>query len=886
MVIILGAFMLVSDCPALNTGSTNSYALGLAALRSGDYGQARTLFESALKDKINLAESQAGLLQALRETGAYQEAVNRAEEFLSSRNDSPLLHLERGRIAEIIGDYAGAEKHLGQTRALAPAGSAIQMNATRDLADLLDAIGRRTEARNLWDQLIDEYRSGRVHGSQGLGDAAVAAWRRGYIRDAKDIFIDATDPKLGEVSLETLTNFGYLFLDKYNATEALGVFRDCLKINRFHPDALIGMALGKKYESDFEAETYTTVALKTNPNFVPALNMLAQLAIEFEDHDTALKHIRAALAVNPRNLETLSLQAVCDYFQGDSSGFGEIESKVLAINPSYGRFYYNLAENLASRRKYQQAVDFNRKAVALDPELWAAYASLGMNLTRIGNLEEGRKAIQKAFDGDQYNIWAYNSLELLDQMDTFAHSRSEHFNFLMPKEDAPVLSSYAPELAEEVFAKLTQRYGFKPDGPLQVEMFPDHAGFAVRTLGLPGLEGALGVSFGKVVAIYSPRARKLGTFNWGSTLWHEFTHVITLQMTNYNIPRWYSEGLSVYEENRARPGWGDNLTANFIQAYKQGKLLKVSELNEGIVRPQNPMQIGLSYYQAGLACQWIEEKFGFDKIKQSLRLFSENKSSEEVFLRTLGLDKTGMDAAYASYIDSRVGDIANHFSIAPQDKTAKGDASDAGPVANKEALLRQLQNNPNDFIANLQMGRMLRKEGSKAEAEVYLKNAQKLFPQFVEPGNPYELLGEIYLETNRVEEALAEYVAWIRQDGNAIDPLKKAAEIYRNRKDSGSAARMLELSVYIQPYDQETLRKLGESAMESRMWPEAIAAYRSLVGLNPGDLAGAHFDLARAFLASGNRQEAKRETLRSLEIAPTFIKAQELLLKISNEAEK
>jgi hypothetical protein len=116
-------------------------------------------------------------------------------------------------------------------------------------------------------------------------------------------------------------------------------------------------------------------------------------------------------------------------------------------------------------------------------------------------------------------------------MEKFARNRSEHFVFSMSKEDVPALTAYAPDLAEEVYSKLTERYGFKPEGPLHIEIFPDHDGFAVRTLGLPGLGGALGVCFGKVIAIDSPRARDQGKFNWGSTLWHEFAHVITLQMT-------------------------------------------------------------------------------------------------------------------------------------------------------------------------------------------------------------------------------------------------------------------------------------------------------------------------------------------------------------------
>jgi tetratricopeptide (TPR) repeat protein len=349
-------------------------------------------------------------------------------------------------------------------------------------------------------------------------------------------------------------------------------------------------------------------------------------------------------------------------------------------------------------------------------------------------------------------------------------------------------------------------------------------------------------------------------------------------MSDHHIPRWYTEGLSVYEENRARPGWGDNLTIAFVKAYKEGKLLKASELNSGIMRPQSPEQIMLSYYQAGLVCRWIEEKFGFDKIKKSLLLFAENKPPEEVFRQTLGMDTARMDAEFASFLDAHIKELASHLNFAQPDPTREaGAADDAG----KDKLAKLLQSNPDDFFANLNMGRLLQKEGTIAEAEVYLKNAQRLLPHYVEPGNPYQLLGQIYMDLNRYEDALAEYLAWSGLDGSSMDPLIKAADIYRIRKDWASVTRMLSLCVYIHPYNQDVLKKLGEAAMGSGNWPDAVSAYRALLGLNPSDAAGAHYDLSRAFLASGKKQEAKREILRALEIAPTFIKAQELLLKLS-----
>jgi tetratricopeptide (TPR) repeat protein len=874
LILVLSAGLFLGNCSAFRQNPDRAYASGKEALRAGDYAEARQQFEAVLKSASGTEAAQMGLLQALRETGAYDEAAKRADAFLAAKESSAGVQLERGRVAVAQGQYEAAEKHLRRAVALGGAG---RTTALRELAATLELIGRRSEAESVWNSIIDLYRRRQLKGSQELGDAAFAAWKLDYHQDAKDIFIDATSPGAGEVSLESLSNFGYLFLEKYNATDATGVFRDCLKINKAYPPALLGIALVKKFEGAGDVVEPARATLKINPNYVPAMNLLASVAIEEEDLERGMREIRRALAVNPNDLESLSLEAVCRQFQGDAGRFAELERRILAINPAYGQMYYILAENLVMRRKYQEAVDLNRKAIELDPRLWGAHAGLGMNLMRVGALQQGREALRRAFEGDPFNVWAYNTLDLLDQMDKFAQVDSEHFTFKMDPEDRPVLTPYATRLAEEVYAKLSQRYGFTPQGPIQIEIFPDHGGFAVRTLGLPGL-GALGVCFGKVVALDSPRARKQGSFNWGSTLWHEFAHVISLQMTNHNIPRWFSEGISVYEERRARPGWGDQLTAAVLRAYKEGRLLKVSELNAGMMRPKHPEQVGLSYYQASLVCELIEERFGFEKLRESLKLFAQNKTTDEVFRQTLGWDTARFDSEYAKFLDARLAAPAGRL-IFNDDKPGHG-----RPELDKGMLRARLAQNPDDFFASWGLGAALHKDKAFAEAEPYLKRAAELFPEFTEPGNPHQLLSEIYLEQKREEDALRHLTLWARNNSETAYPLVRAAEIYTARKDWASAAKLLELSIFVQPYDPEIYKMLGQAAAESKNWASAVSAYQVMLGLNPPDPAGVHLRLAQAWLGSGKKTEAKREVLRALEIAPSFDEAQELLLKLSGGA--
>ena len=97
----------------------------------------------------------------------------------------------------------------------------------------------------------------------------------------------------------------------------------------------------------------------------------------------------------------------------------------------------------------------------------------------------------------------------------------------LQKKEADLLQPYFETVAKRAMATYEKKYKMKLPGPVQVEVYPDHEDFAVRTLGMPGL-GALGVTFGEVVAMDSPSGRKPGDFNWASTLWHEMSHVYHL----------------------------------------------------------------------------------------------------------------------------------------------------------------------------------------------------------------------------------------------------------------------------------------------------------------------------------------------------------------------
>ena len=97
----------------------------------------------------------------------------------------------------------------------------------------------------------------------------------------------------------------------------------------------------------------------------------------------------------------------------------------------------------------------------------------------------------------------------------------------------------------------------------------------------------------------SPSGRPPGDYQWGSTLWHEMSHVFILTATNHRVPRWFTEGLAVHEETQASPEWGDRVTPEILLAVRDKKLLPVADLDRGFIRPEYASQVIVSYFQAG-----------------------------------------------------------------------------------------------------------------------------------------------------------------------------------------------------------------------------------------------------------------------------------------------
>jgi Flp pilus assembly protein TadD len=88
--------------------------------------------------------------------------------------------------------------------------------------------------------------------------------------------------------------------------------------------------------------------------------------------------------------------------------------------------------------------------------------------------------------------------------------------------------------------------------------------------------------------------------------------------------------------------------------------------------------------------------------------------------------------------------------------------------------------------------------------------------------------------------------------------------------------------MYIHPYDAAVHDRMARLYAATGQHAKAVRERRAVLALNPVNRADAHFRLATALLDAGDRPGARRQVLRSLEIAPGFADAQQLLLRLQD----
>lgn len=674
---------------------------------------------------------------------------------------------------------------------------------------------------------------------------------------------------------DALLASGDLALAKHDLPLAAELYGAAVKHFPQDAEAQLGLCRALQNSEPDQSSLAWQAAMKANPRFVPGLLFRVESLIDQERYEQAGFVLEQIDRVNPSHPLALAYRSILASLQNDSKG------AVLCRDAALGFWHENpevdflIGRMLSRKYRFAEGAAAQERALALDPKYLPSRMQLAQDWLRLGREEEGWKLANAVHDDDGYDVQMFNLLQLRDELSKFVTLEDAPFQVRMQASEAKIYGRDVLALLQRAKTRLGQKYGWMPESPVIVEIFPRPNDFAVRTFGMPGVSGFLGVCFGTVITANSPASQKERPSNWQSVLWHEYCHVVTLQLTKNRIPRWLSEGISVYEERQADPAWGQSLNPDFRKRILSARLTPIRQLSGAFLQPETPLDLNFAYFQSSLVVDFLVKRFGFETLKKVL---DDLKAGVELnqALERHAIDLDQLDAEFRADATEQAKQLGYGLDWETYDLSAIIDDDDP------DRLARWVEEHPTSLTGLLALAKQSIQARDWDRAVKPLEQLISLYPEQVGGDSAYLLLAGVHRQRKDFvaeRKVLEDYVPRDDAPATALFRLLELQQLDRDWTGMLTSARRLQA---IQPLSPAMQRARAQAAEELSQWSEMIAALDSLQEFSPDDEADLHYRLAKAHHALKSPQ-AKRHVLTALEFAPRYRAAQRLLLKIVKE---
>ncbi|MCA9061592.1 MAG: tetratricopeptide repeat protein [Planctomycetaceae bacterium] len=617
--------------------------------------------------------------------------------------------------------------------------------------------------------------------------------------------------------------------------------------------------------------------LELNPHYAPALQIIAQNQIDAEDYEAARTTLQQILATNPNSPEAHALMAVLHHLTGDTAAE---QADVTAATKFAGHrpaVYHLIGTRLSRKYRFAEGAEWQRKALEIDAGFNAARTQLAQDLLRLGRESEGWELAEQAHKADGYSTTLFNLLKLKDSMQQFTTLHGDHFELRMEAGEAKIYGRQALALLEEAYALISARYAFEPEGPIVVEIFPRADDFAVRTFGIPDVAGFLGVCFGRVITANSPASRRENPSSWESVLWHEFCHVVTLQMTGNRIPRWLSEGISVYEERRRDSRWGQRMTSEFHERIVSGQLTPISALSGAFLNAESGADLNFAYFESSMAVEFIVDAHGLDALIAVLKDLRTGISINDALDRHCGSIEE-LDAAFPEFLRTAAAAWAGKAEFAVDGLTEL-------IADHPEQLSEFVKEHPDNVPAGMAQAQKLMTNGKLEEATILLQHLTELIPEDNSLNGPRRTLATLCRRMERTEQELQLLNQHVEQNSDDLEALDRLQEVSASNDEHARTISLGRDISAVDPFRTEPLIRTALAAEATGDVNAAIAALSTLLQLQPDDAARLHLRLAKLFRAT-QPDSARHHVLLALEQAPRYREAHRFLLELKSEQEQ
>ena len=671
---------------------------------------------------------------------------------------------------------------------------------------------------------------------------------------------------------------GELALQKHDYALAAKNLDRAAKMKPSDPDIAYMQSIAWRGADSKKAEKLLSKALELNPQHIPSLLVLAENAIDAEQFDQAEEILAKVMQVNLYQPEAWAYQAVIAHLQGHYEAERLLRKAALSRWESNPLVDHLIGKKLSRHYRFEEGAEYQRRAIEKKPDYVDAKFQLAQDLLRIGEDEAGWQMADSVHEEDGYNVVAHNLVTLHDSLSKFVTLQSPGLLVRMDARESRIYGQQVMELLTQARATLTEKYEVQLQEPIAVEIFPKQKDFAIRTFGLPGGDGFLGVCFGRLITANSPASQRDSPSNWKAVLWHEYCHVVTLQKTKNRMPRWLSEGISVYEELERNETWGQTMSPVYREMILGDALTPVSRLSSAFSNPKSGMHLQFAYYESSLVVRYIVDTHGFDVLKKILDDLGIGMPINEALTRYIGsLDV--LDQQFAQYAR----EIAEGYGT---EEAWQREGGDEQPDLDPDDPFAQLiEKQPTHFEVLVNQARQQSASKSWSELLETVAQISQLFPNDDVPLSVLSLQARAYRGQGDTENERATLELLAQRSSDAVLAYQRLIEIAIEMEDWDAVATNAERLLSVNPLQASTQKLAALAAQKLGRHDDRVRALTALAEMEPIDPAGLNFQLAQALDAIGKGNESRRRVLMALEQAPRYRDAQKLLLRLIRDGD-
>lgn len=666
---------------------------------------------------------------------------------------------------------------------------------------------------------------------------------------------------------------GELALSKQDFALAADLFRAAEKDYPDDPEIQFGLARSLASSHPGQAAAALTKTLDANPRHAGAWLLKIERLIDGEMYEDAERLLEDFSKLNPRRPELWAFRAILATLKNEPLGASIFRDTALRPWPKNPQVDHLIGRKLSQKYRFREGAAAQKRALEFDAKYIPAQQQLAVDLLRLGEEDAGWKQVAAAHTADQYDVQLFNLIQLRDEIQKYRTLVRGRFHVRMEPREAEIYGQEVLDLLERAEQTLCPKYGLTLDQPVIVEIFPEPNDFAVRTFGMPGAGGYLGVCFGRVITANSPASQAASPANWQAVLWHEFCHVVTLEQTRNRMPRWLSEGISVYEERLANPAWGQRMNPIYRKMILGGKLTPIPDMSQAFLTPETPLDLNFAYFQASLVVEYIVRQYGFPKLQLVLQDLAAGLSIDEALERRLAA-MSQLDAEFADDVREMTREFAPDLDWESYDLSAI--KSDDDP----DRLARWLNDHPTSYQGLTLAAEQYIANQDFEKARAPLEKLIELYPDNVTADNPYEMLAAVYRVLKKPEQELEILRKYLRRADAATVACQRLMELEEAHKNWEGLLDATDRQLAVNPLIPAPHRARAVAA-EALGRPEtAVRSWKAVLALDPDDVAEVQYHLAVLERSLGQPDVARRHVLLALETAPRFREAQQLLLEL------